>query len=260
MEFRSEPQMNLHPPHTPGTFTWYHRDEIQLFVVFILILGFFSRSVSLTHQLISFAVVLILIQNLYRYVSVLGRKGKLNQVVSARLRLFEQRLPHFHHDRSRLFYSILSVVVLGALWNHRRMLLFDNGEYSTPSDRYWTLLLAWYLLLFLVIAVYLAVVWVKQFKYKDRLHIPFFEGLVGSTFFYHGLPTKSRWITFFAGFLLGGVPSFFATRILPADPQGIMYANVLTIGIVTLTIGGALYTMGWQMAFEARVEKEDNSA
>jgi hypothetical protein len=81
----------------------------------------------------------------------------------------------------------------------------------------------------------------------NRLQSPFFEGLVASLFFYHGLPTKRRVITFTAGFVVGGLPTYLATRLDPYDATAYALAGVLVLPVVILTLGGAWYATRWHI-------------
>jgi len=72
---------------------------------------------------------------------------------------------------------------------------------------------------------------------------PFLDGLVASLFFYHGLSKKNRIVTFIAGFILGGLPSYFAIRLTPETPYGYEIACGLIVPLIGFVLGGAFYAM-----------------
>jgi hypothetical protein len=78
---------------------------------------------------------------------------------------------------------------------------------------------------------------------NESKHVLFFDGIVASLFFYHGLSRKSRIVTFIAAFVLGGLPSYFAIRLTPETPHGYEIACGLMIPLIGLILGGAYYTM-----------------
>jgi hypothetical protein len=92
------------------------------------------------------------------------------------------------------------------------------------------------------ISVFLIVKWKRNAKPTENV---FWEGFVGSMFFYHGLPSKARLTTFVAAFLLGGVPTAIAHRIDARDPMGNICAVVLILPVICLIILGAWFASRW---------------
>jgi cytochrome c biogenesis protein CcdA len=78
---------------------------------------------------------------------------------------------------------------------------------------------------------------------NESKHVLFFDGLVASLFFYHGLSQKHRIVTFVASFVLGGLPSYFAIQLTPETQYGHEIACGLIAPLIGLVIGGAYYTM-----------------
>jgi tetrahydromethanopterin S-methyltransferase subunit D len=141
------------------------------------------------------------------------------------------------------------MIIVGILFGHR-LLLFTQGaalggpagSHAEPIDLYWVLFLGWYACVWGVIAVFLVYKWKTN---ADPLQHKYFEGLVGSMYFYHGLPTKSRIVTFIAGFFLGGVPTALALQIDAADPNGMSMAMLLITPVATLILFGAWFASRW---------------
>jgi len=115
-------------------------------------------------------------------------------------------------------------------------------SFATPLDLYWILFLGWYASVWAVISVFMTYKWKKA---EDPVKHKFLEGLVGSMYFYHGLPTRSRMLTFAAGLLLGGLPTVYAVQIDPADPEGMTTAALLIIPVASLIIFGAWFASRW---------------
>lgn len=141
--------------------------------------------------------------------------------------------------------TMLSCVVLGILCIHRLSLALSNTTAESPTDIYWILFLAWYWVVWTFMLGYFVFRWRRARKQSDETRDPFLEGLVASMFFYHGLPTKQRIITFTAGFLLGGAPTYFATRLEPGTPLSYVTACALVIPVMVLTLGGAWCATRW---------------
>ena len=238
---------------------WYHRDEMKTAAVFAVLILSLSRSSTLTAGLFLFLAAAIAMHNVVRF--MLARRKQSAMVDSSSLLLrMEKHLPRFPWDRSRIVYATLSVVIFGALWLHRHMIWVEGGGGSTPTGRYWSIFLAWYSAVWIAVFGYLWYVWRTERRVGRRPHKLFWEGLLGSMFFYHGLPPKARVVTFAAACLLGGVPTFLATQISPDDADGIMKANFLLFPVAILTVGGAFYTMRWIEAFEEKKEGEVEAA
>jgi hypothetical protein len=64
-------------------------------------------------------------------------------------------------------------------------------------------------------------------------------------YFYHGLPLKSRLITFAAAFFLGGVPTAFAVTLSPTAPSSVVTAAYLILPVAGLILFGAAYAARW---------------
>ena len=225
------------------TFTWWHRDEIQVLVVYIIVIFFFGRSLELEIVLLALAILPLLGFWLVRW---WGRTGQNRGMVDMIIR----NLPVHPWDRSRLVMSVLSTVIVGSLFVHRLLFyLRDSGtgipyeeSFATSLDLYWILFLGWYAAVWAVIVVFMVYKWKTD---ADPVQHRYFEGLVGSMYFYHGLPAKSRIVTFIAGLLLGGLPTAYAVQIDPADPSGTQTAVFLIIPVATLILLGAWFASRW---------------
>ncbi len=225
---------------TKFTLTWYHREEIQVLAVFVVLIAFFSRSILVTSFLS--AVVLLAFGSLYGariFTTVLHHQEFLRDFIF-QYHEFKLFLGRESVHRSRVAMAVMSVLVIGVLGAHRITLASQYASYSTPEDLYWILFLGWYFLVCSVIAIYCIWIWGRIWQ-NPELRIPILDGLVASFFFYHGLSKKNRVVTFAMGFFLGGVPTFFATRINPLDPNGYLIALLLLIPVMGLSLGGALY-------------------
>ncbi len=225
------------------TFTWWHRDELQVLLVYIIVIIFFGRSLALEVTLLTLSFVPL---GMFWVLRWWGRTGRYAGLV----RRILGHLPEFPWDRSRLAMSILSTVIIGALFVHRLSLFLRDWElgtapeisFATPLDLYWVLFLGWYGFVWAVIAVFLMIKWQRH---EVPIAHKFLEGLVGSMYFYHGLPAKGRAITFAAGFFLGGVPTIYAVQIDRADPAGFQTAALLIIPVATLILLGAWFASRW---------------
>ncbi len=226
----------------PLQFTWYHREELQVAVVLVALVLFFSRSTILTVLLLS--AIIVAISGLY-----LARVGsrvfhRLERLRSLLLQYHEFKLTLGRESlhRSRVAMAIIAAAVITTLAFHRLSLAQLDPHYATPTDVYWMLFLAWYAIVCTVIAAYLLWIWGRVWD-APQIQSPILDGLVASLFFYHGLSRNHRIVTFVAGFLLGGVPSYFGIRLQDHDPLGYQKAVGLIIPVVALTLGGAFYAM-----------------
>ncbi len=223
-------------------FTWWHRDEIQVFVVFVVISWFFTRSPILQDRLIALSAAILLFPWILRGFSRWRRSGGAPAVLGPFLDATMRHLPPLAWDRSRVYYSVWSVAVLAVLFAHRIELALSVPEYASPLDIYWILFLGWYALVWAAVSVYLMIKW--RLRASPVKH-PFWEGLVGSMYFYHGLPPKSRLITFVAAFLLGGVPTAVAVTLDSTDPSSVRTAVFLILPVAGLILFGAAYASRW---------------
>jgi hypothetical protein len=228
---------------TSESFTWWHRDELQVYVVYLIIILFFGRSFAVEAALLAVATLPIVLLWVVRWMRRTGRKEEgISRILT--------RFPPHPWDRSRLLMSVLSAVIVLFLFGHRlHYFLRDRnagltGEesFATPLDLYWLLFLGWYGLVWAAIAVFLYYKWKHH---ADPVEHKFLEGLVGSMYFYHGLPTRSRVVTFVAGFLLGGLPTAYAVQLDPLDPNGMTIALLLIIPVATLILFGGWFASRW---------------
>lgn len=225
------------------SFTWWHRDELQVVTVYLVVVLFFGRSFELEAILLALSVLPVAAMWLFRWWK---RTARNRPVVEGVLR----QLPEHPWDRSRLAMSILSTVIVGALFVHRlSYFIRDQGalvsadtSFATPLDLYWILFLGWYGVVWAAIAVFLVYKWKMK---ADPVEHRFLEGLVGSMYFYHGLPPKGRVVTFIGGFFLGGLPTVYAVQIDTTDPSGFRTAVLLIIPVAALILLGALFASRW---------------
>lgn len=225
--------------------TWYHKDELKVVAVFIILVWFFSRSAILSSLVLSFIGVSLIVLYTFRFTRVLVHVRKGFPLADRWLQHVEPRLILTSPDRSRIAMTVLSCVVLGVLCIHRVSLALSNTAVESPTDIYWILFLAWYWVVWTLMLGYFIFRWWRARKQSGEARDLFLEGLVASMFFYHGIPTKQRIITFTAGFLLGGVPTYFATNLEPGTAHSYATACALVIPVMVLTLGGAWYATRW---------------
>jgi hypothetical protein len=224
------------------SFTWYHREEIQVLVILVGLIVFFARSYWVLGTLAMFVIGILLLLYLIRILEGYFAKRSSFSTVIKRYQDLKSALHGHAVERSRIAMALLSAWVLGVLCLHRINLAGINLADRTPTDIYWILFLGWYCIICTVIALYLMWLW-NTWSQNELKHIPFFDGLVASFFFYHGLSRKNRIVTFIAAFLLGGLPSFVAIRLTPATPHGYEIACGLMVPLIGLILGGAYYAM-----------------
>jgi hypothetical protein len=222
--------------------TWWHRDEVQVFVVWIIISWFFTRSAILQDRLFALSALALLAPWMLRGFGRWRRTDHAPLAVGKVLDTLLRHLPPYAWDRSRLSCSFWSAVIVAVLFAHRLELALSVPEYATPVDVYWVLFLGWYGLVWIAVTAYLLIKWRHQTRPEDHR---FWEGLVGCMFFYHGLPGKNRLITFAAGFLLGGVPTAFAVTLDPTRPSSLLTATLLVLPAAGLILIGAAYASHW---------------
>lgn len=223
-------------------FTWWHRDEAQVFVVWVILSWFFTRSGILQDRLLALNACALLAPWILRGLGRWRRTDRAPIVVGKGYDGLLRQLPPFAWDRSRLWCSFWSALIVGVLFVHRLELALSVPEYAAPVDVYWILFLGWYGLVWSAVTVYLVIKWRHLTRPEDHR---LWEGLVGSMFFYHGLPTKNRLITFAAGFLLGGVPTAFAVTLDPTSPSSLRTATLLILPVAGLILFGAAYASHW---------------
>ncbi len=224
------------------SFTWYHREEIQVLIILVGLIIFFARSYWVLGTLAIFVIGVLTLLYLIRILEVfLAKRGSFPTVVK---RYQDLKLALHGHslERSRIAMALLSAWVLGVLCLHRINLAEMNASDRTPTDIYWILFLGWYGFICTVIALYLMWLW-NTWSQNESRHIRFLDGLVASLFFYHGLSQKHRIATYVATFFLGGIPSYAALRLKPDTPHGVEVACALIIPLMGLILGGAYYAM-----------------
>lgn len=224
------------------SFKWYHREEIQILMILVGLIVFFARSLWVLGTLAALVVCVLIVLYLIRMLEVYLSKRELCPRLVQRYRNLKTALHGHSVERSRIAMALLGAWVVGVLCLHRIHLAHLDSSYRTPTDIYWILFLGWYCIVCTVIAMYLIWLW-NTWSQNESKHIPFFDGLVASLFFYRGLSRKNRIVTFIASFWLGGLPSYVAIRLKPETPHGDWIACCLMIPLIGLFLGGAYYTM-----------------
>jgi hypothetical protein len=223
-------------------FTWYHREEMQvLFILFGLII-FFARSFWVLITLAAFVIAVLGLLYFMRILEGYFKKQSFFPSLVQRYQDLKTALHGHSLERSRIAMALLSAWVLGVLCLHRIQLAQISPTDRTPTDMYWILFLGWYCIICTTIALYLMWLW-NTWSQKESKHIPFFDGLVASLFFYHGLSRKNRIMTFIATFVMGGLPSYIAIRLTPETPNAYEIAFGLMVPLIGLILGGAYYAM-----------------
>jgi hypothetical protein len=223
-------------------FTWYHREEMQVLLILVVLIRFFARSYWVLVTLAAFVIAVLGVLYFMRILEVFFTKKNLFPLIVRRYLDLKKALHGHSVERSRIAMALLSAWVLGVLCLHRIKLAQISPTDRTPTDIYWILFLGWYCIVCTVIAFYLMWLW-NTWSQKESKHILFFDGLVASLFFYHGLSRKHRIVTFIAAFVLGGLPSYLAIRLTSNLPHGYETACGLIIPLIGLILGGAYYTM-----------------
>jgi len=234
----------INPGHNQKLFpfTWYHREEFQVLLILVGLIIFFARSYWVLMTLALFVIVVLVLLYLMRIVERYFAKRKLFPSIVQRYQDLKTALHGRSVERSRIAMALLSAWTVGVLCLHRIQLAQISPTDRTPTDIYWILFLGWYCIVCTVIALYLMWLW-NTWSQRESKHIPFFDGLVASLFFYHGMSRKNRIVTFIAAFLLGGIPSYIAIRLSPETPHGYEIACGLIIPVIGLILGGAFYAM-----------------
>jgi hypothetical protein len=223
-------------------FTWYHREEFQVLVILVGLIIFFARSYWVLMTLASFVIVVLALLYFMRILEGYFTKKKIFTSIVQRYRDLKTALHGHSVERSRIAMALLAAWILGVLCLHRIQLAQISPTDRTPTDIYWIIFLGWYCITCTVIALYLMWLW-NTWSQKESKHKLFFDGLVASFFFYHGLSRKNRIVTYIAAFFLGGIPSYIALRLTPETPHAYEIAVGLIIPVIGLILGGAYYTM-----------------
>jgi hypothetical protein len=223
-------------------FTWYHREEMQVLLILVGLILFFARSYWVLMTLAAFVIAVLGLLYFMRIIEVYFAKRNLFPSIVRRYLDLKKALHGHSVERSRIAMALLSAWVLGVLCLHRIQLAQISPTDRTPTDIYWIMFLGWYCIVCTVSALYMMWLW-NTWSQKESKHVPFFDGLVASLFFYHGLSRKNRIVTFIAAFVLGGLPSFIAIRLTPETPHGYEIACGLIVPLIGLILGGAYYTM-----------------
>jgi hypothetical protein len=223
-------------------FTWYHREEFQVLLILVGLIVFFARSYWVLITLAGFVIAMLALLYLARILEGYFKKRVLFPSIVQRYQDLKTALHGHSVERSRIAMALLAAWILGVLCLHRIQLAQISPTDRTPTDIYWIIFLGLYCVICAIIALYLMWLW-NTWSQKESKHIRFFDALVASFFFYHGLSRKNRIVTFIAAFLLGGMPSYFAIQLTPETPHGYEIACGLTVPLLGLLLGGAYYTM-----------------
>ena len=229
-------------------FSWYHRDELQIVAVFVALVLFFSRSAIISSLILIFIGSSVAALYAFRYVRMTMLENAHMPFAATWQEHVETRLLFTSSERSRIVMTVLSCIVLGMLCIHRISLALSVADFETPTDIYWILFLAWYWVVWTFVLGYLVFRAIPKKTRISKRRSPFLEGLVASLFFYHGLPTKQRVITFTSAFIIGGVPTYVATHLQPQDATAYTFAGILVLPVIVLTLGGAWYATRWHIA------------
>jgi hypothetical protein len=208
------------------SFTWYHREEIQVLVILVGLIVFFARSLWVVGTLAALVVCVLFLLYLIRVLEIYLMKHERCPRLVQRYHNLKTALHGHSVERSRIAMALLAAWIVGVLCLHRIHLAMLDPDYKTPTDIYWILLWLW-----------------NTWSQNESKHVPFFDGLVASLFFYRGLSRKNRIVTFIAAFWLGGLPSYVAIRLTPETPYGYWIACGLIVPLIGLFLGGAYYTM-----------------
>jgi hypothetical protein len=234
--------MNSHNDPQSFSFTWYHREEIQVLVILVGLIVFFARSLWVLGTLAALVVCVLLMLYFIRLLDIYLTKRERFPRFVKRYHNLKTALHGHSVERSRIAMALLAAWVVGVLFLHRIHLAQLDSADRTPTDIYWILFLGWYCIVCTIIAMYLIWLW-NTWSQNESKHVPFFDGLVSSLFFYRGLSRKNRIITFIAAFWLGGLPSYVAIRLTPETPYGYWIASGLIVPLIGLFLGGAYYAM-----------------
>ena len=223
-------------------FSWYHREEFQVLILLVGLIIFFARSYWVLGTLALFVIWVLGLLYFTRLLERYLQKREFCPSVVQRYQDFKSALHGRSLERSRIAMALLAAWVLGVLCLHRIHLSELSVADRTPTDIYWILFLGWYCIVCTVIALYLMWLW-NIWSQNESKHLPIFDGLVASLFFYHGLSRRHRIVTYIATFWLGGLPSYVALRLKPDTPHGYEIAIGLIIPLIGLGLGGAYYAM-----------------
>ena len=224
------------------SFSWYHREEIQVLILLVGLIIFFARSYWVIGSLALFVIWMLGLLYFTRLLEGYLKKRGLCPLIVKRYQDLKSALHGHSLERSRIAMALLAAGVLGILCLNRIHLSELSVADRTPTDIYWILFLGWYCIVCTVIALYLMWLW-NIWSQNESKHLPIFDGLVASLFFYHGLSRRHRIVTFIAAFWLGGIPSYLALRLKPDTPHGYEIATALIIPLIGLVLGGAYYAM-----------------
>ena len=235
-------QPKIDDDHQSFSFSWYHREEIQVLVILVGLIVFFARSLWVLGTLAALVVCILCVLYFIRLLETYLTKHKRFPKLLQRYRNLKSALHGHSVERSRIAMALLAAWVVGVLCLHRIHLAELDHSDRTPTDIYWILFLGWYCIVCTISAMYLIWLW-NTWSQNESRHVPFLDGFVASLFFYRGLSRKNRIVTFIAAFWLGGLPSYVAIRLTPDTPYGYWIAGGLIVPLIGLFLGGAYYTM-----------------
>ncbi len=223
-------------------FQWYHREEWQVVAILIGLILFFARTIWISIGVSIAVLAVMLFLYTIRLLEIYCNNHGVSIGLIEQYKILKSALHKHSVERSRIAMALLASCVLLVLTLHRIDLALTNPFYATPSDVYWIFFLGWYTLLCTVSCSYLLWLW-RNWVRKHTVQIPFLDGLVASMFFFHGLKTRERIITYIAAFFLGGLPSYFAVGLSTNIPYAYSIAMLLIIPVMLFTLGGAYYAM-----------------
>lgn len=141
------------------SFTWYHREEIQVLMILVGLIVFFARSLWVFGTLAAFVIGMLVLLYVMRILEGYLKKRELLPSLIQRYQDLKTALHGHSAERSRIAMALLSAWVLGVLCLHRIHLAQLNPIDRTPTDIYWILFLGWYCIICTIIALYLMWLW-----------------------------------------------------------------------------------------------------
>ncbi len=195
----------------------FEKDELKVAFVLFFVIVFFSQNLII--NIFCFIITIIVTFGMWFFRNKHFPSSNSNPI-------------EFSHK----IFAILCCAVLFFVTIARIL----NNQLNSPLEIYWILFLSWNAIIWGIVAIYLSI---------HKKNISFLEGLRNSLFFFYGLSVKKKGIAFIGSLILGGIPTYYVTKL---SQEKIILVPIFFIGVITLTIFSSFIAIPKKISYEEK--------